>query len=568
MNKLLIIGLDGGTFDLIKPWAGNGKLPNLSRLLNEGVHARLNSTIPPMTFPAWNTFMTGKNPGKHGVYDFTERKQGSYEVQFVNGGMRRSKTIWQIMNEAGKNVGIMAVPATYPPEEVKHFMISGFDTPGMTSPKGKATSMYPQELFEELNKEVGEYVVTSNVHGDIAKGNLDIAEQKILATIERKAANAKYLYKKYQPNCFMIVFGETDLVSHSFWHFYDPRSPLHNKGEGRKYKDTILHIYEKVDEKIGELLSMSSKDTVVMIMSDHGFGGSGNKAVYLNNWLAENGLLAFRDTSYSSMKNDLLQGVKRAGIKFVPAKLKGILMRSNSVKFVNKLESSLRFSQIEWSGTMAFSEETPHFPSIWVNVRGRDPEGIVAPGAEYEKVRDEIIQKLYSFKDPYTCQPVVNKAYRREEVYKGNYTQKSPDIVIDWALTEGYTYLSEQSKPNKFNESIRKLSPSEVHTARFGSHRQHGIFILHGGPIKRNLEITNANIADLAPTALYLLDIPVPDDMDGVVLKDAIKKDYITDHPLKIVNNTGDSNIEKDPAGYSQDEEDAVRDRLADMGYI
>ncbi|MDD5435692.1 MAG: alkaline phosphatase family protein, partial [Nitrospira sp.] len=562
-NKLLIIGLDGGTFDLIKPWAGEGKLPNLARLLEEGVHSRLNSTIPPMTFPAWNTFMTGKNPGKHGVYDFTERKQGSYEVQFVNGGMRRSKTIWQIMNEAGKSAGIMAVPATYPPEKVRPFMISGFDTPGMTSPKGKASSMFPQEIFEELNREVGEYVVTSNVHGDIVKGNLDVAERKILSTIETKASHAKYLYKKYQPDCFMIVFGETDLVCHNFWHLYDPRSPLHNTEEGRKYRDTILHIYQKVDEKIGELLSLSSEDTSVMIMSDHGFGGSGDKAVYLNNWLAENGFLSFKDTSYSSIKNDILQGVKRAGLKFVPAKLKGKIIRSTSVKFVNKLESSLRFSQINWSGTKAFSEETPHFPSVWVNVKGRDPEGIVEPGKEYEKVRDEIIQKLYSFKDQFTGKSVVNKVYRREEVYHGNYMEKAPDIVIDWALSDGYTYLSEPSKPARFRETIKKLTPSEVHTARFGSHRQHGIFMLYGGPLEKGIELDNTNIADLAPTALYLLGLPVPEDMDGVVLKEGFKKSYLSEHPISRIKSNGDYSNEKDTSVYSQDEEDAVRDRLS-----
>src|ERR1051325_8760378 len=117
-KRVFMIGWDGATFDLIHPWVKDGKLPNIARPMERGVHGPLRSTIPPWTFPAWTSFMTGKNPGKHGVYDFLRPRQGSYDLEFVNGSHRRARTFWQILSEAGRKVVSISVPCTFPPEPV------------------------------------------------------------------------------------------------------------------------------------------------------------------------------------------------------------------------------------------------------------------------------------------------------------------------------------------------------------------------------------------------------------------------------------------------------------------
>ncbi|MFQ5456203.1 MAG: alkaline phosphatase family protein [Nitrospirota bacterium] len=564
-NRVVVIGLDGATFDLIKPWAAEGKLPNLARLLKEGTHGELRSTIPSMTFPAWNSFMTGKNPGKHGVLDFTERKPNSYEVQFVNARMRRSQTIWRILSDRGYSVGVMAVPVTYPPESVNGFMISGFDAPGMTSPRGD-NSMYPKELYAELKENVGEYVVTSNIRNDILGGRRDIAIRKILDTLERKGAHARYLLKKYAPDFFMVLFGETDLVGHNFWHLHDSNSPYYNKKEGEKYKDAILKVYQMADKNIGKLLELIDDNTTLIIMSDHGHGGCSDKAIYLNNWLAEKGFLKFANTSYHSGVNLFLDGLKNMGLRYIPAKIKGQIMRSKSIMFVNKIESRIRFSHIDWSGTRAYSEETPHFPAIWINLKGREPMGIVEP-EEYDAIRDQIIDELSAFSDPETGQKIVKRIYRREEIYKGNYVENAPDLIIDWNLNNGYTYLNKMSRPSKDRLSLRKLESWEVHTARYGSHREFGIFIARGNGIPSGGQIKHPEIIDLAPTILYLLGLPIPHDIDGRVLdeifKDGAKK------PYTIYEDTDTSNrMKSDGNLYSPEEENLIRERLEGMGYL
>src|SRR5438093_9058449 len=114
-TRVFMIGWDGATFDLIRPWVAEGKLPNIARLVETGVHGPLRSTIPPWTFPAWTSFMTGKNPGKHGIFDFFRTRPGSYDLEFVNGGMRRTVSFWQILSAAGHPVISVSVPCTFPP---------------------------------------------------------------------------------------------------------------------------------------------------------------------------------------------------------------------------------------------------------------------------------------------------------------------------------------------------------------------------------------------------------------------------------------------------------------------
>jgi predicted AlkP superfamily phosphohydrolase/phosphomutase len=187
-SRVLMIGLDGATFDLIRPWVEEGGLPNLGRLMKEGSWAPMRSTFPPMTFPAWNAFMTGMNPAKHAIFDFTERRPDSYEVQFVNARQRKARTLWMRLSEAGKRVAVMGVPCTWPPERVNGVMISGFD-----APRADADAMHPAGLHEELLREVGPYRITSNIIRDIDGGRPEAALDSILKTVEVKAATAKYL---------------------------------------------------------------------------------------------------------------------------------------------------------------------------------------------------------------------------------------------------------------------------------------------------------------------------------------------------------------------------------------
>jgi len=572
-NKLVIIGIDGATFDIILPMVKNGELPTLGKLIENGVYGELNSTIPPMTPPAWSSFATGLNPGKHGIYDFTERVSGTYSIRFVNASMRNGKCMWTISSEHGKRVAVMAVPFTYPPEEVNGVMISGIDAPGVGA-QGDTSMMYPRELYHEIEKEVGRYIVSSNPMNDIYKGEMESALNRILTAVERKGETAKYLLSKDDWDQFVMVFGETDLVGHHFWKYYDPDSPFYEESSDA-VKFSVQTVYKKIDTKIGEMLDIAPEGASVMIVSDHGFGGNNDIVVHLNNVLEEMGLLKFNKSGLDYIVASVLDKVKKIGLRLTPPVIKKELIKKQRGGLVNKMESKIRFSMIDWSKTSAFSEETPYFPSIWVNLKGREPGGIVSEGEEYNRVVDEIIKKLKELKDPFNNCNMINAVYRRDEIYSGESAAKSPDIIIDWNTPGGYSYISRPSLYSKNGETVRKFTQEELRQDKFrnksGNHRQHGIFIGSGGAFLNGDKIENAQIIDIAPTALYIQGVPIPETMDGTVLNDTITSEFKQNNKLNYSSHSpeNDSNSDNnDETPYTEEESEIIQKRLQDLGYI
>ncbi|MER3446965.1 MAG: hypothetical protein C4291_09030 [Candidatus Dadabacteria bacterium] len=568
-KSLFILGIDGGTFDVVLPMIRNGELPTLNRLMKEGVYGELNSTLPPMTPPAWSSFATGLNPGKHGVYDFTERVPGTYSVRFVNASMRHGKNIWTIASEFGKRVAVMAVPFTYPPDRVNGVMISGIDAPGGAKSDPRVI-MYPPHLYDELIKNVGPYIITSSPVKYIYGGDMKLALDRILEAVERKGDTAKYLIQKDNWDLFIMVFGETDLVGHHFWKYHDPNSPFYERTLP-EINDAVRTVYGTIDRKIGEMLSLFPNDASVMVVSDHGFGGNGDVVIHLNRVLEEMGFLRFKGFASAEYISALiLDRVKKMGLKLTPQIMRRELIKKQRGGIVNKMESWLRFSLIDWSQTLAYSEETPYFPLIWINLKGREPKGIVSPGAEYERVREDIIRRLAALKDPFTGTPVVKAAYKREEIYTGPYVEKAPDIIIDWNNPNGYSYMSRSSLYSKNKGSIRRFTKEEMKSDGFrnksGNHRQYGIFIACGGVFEKGKSIEGAQIIDIAPTALYIQGIPIPKTMDGRVLTQAISPEFLANHDPVFSEDINEDGADAHP--YTEEESEIIRRRLKDLGYL
>ena len=519
--RVLIIGLDGATFDLIRPWAAEGKLPNLARLLAEGSAGELKSTTPPMSPPAWSSFMTGKNPGKHGILDFTERKLGTYEIQFVSSRNRKAETVWKMLSRAGKRICVIGVPTTYPVEPVNGIMISGFDAPVLN---GRA--VHPPGLYAEVKEKLGEYMISPDIAKYVDMDQTDEAVDVLLESIARKAKVAQYLWRREAWDCFMVMFGETDKVVHHFWKHHDPLSPHHVPlRPGSRYADPIFAVYQRLDAIVGAFAEEASRDTTLMLVSDHGTGGSGDKIIYLNHWLEANGFLGFHRTGglWIRVKHVVAAKVLGKAKMWVGRLLSAAVrkkLRDQKLGLAAKFESILRFSNIDWNVTRAYSEETSYYPNIWINLKGREPKGTVEPGADYEAVRDQLVAALKAWRDPETGAPVVERVWKREEIYHGHCTEKAPDLMISWALDRGYSYLSRPSYTSKSGLPISHMDKTESGISKFlmsrsGSHRDHGIVILKGSWVEPGAAIERPEIIDIAPTILSLLGLPVPADMDG-----------------------------------------------------
>lgn len=570
--RVYVLGLDGATFDLIAPWVSKGELPNMKRLMDEGTCGSLMSALPAHSAPSWSSFITGKNPGKHGIFDFSEHVDGSYEVKFVNASRRQGMSIWAIASRYDKKVAVVNVPMTFPPEKVNGIMISGMDAPGIDS-----NFTYPTTLSGELKRIVGDYSLEAGLWSYINKGEINLAIEKQHETIDKRFEVTKYLMNNYPWDLFVSVFTATDRVQHAFWKYMDPRHPSYKLEEAKKYGDAILNVYRKMDHIVGYLLDHLSEDTVLFIMSDHGAGLCSNKTLYLNNWLCKEGLLEYKDfrpqqgsgTSQRLKRllyTKLLGGLPRDFWKALPRETRDQVRKRFPVVF-NKMASQFFFSRINMDETKAYAEESKNF--IWVNLKGREARGTVRPGREYEEVRERIIHGLLGEKDPGSGEPVVDNVLRREDIYHGDNFEKAPDLVVTFKDLGYVPRPSYTVAPDVVLKTIPRLEleQSESNTRANARHLPNGILLMRGKGIRPGRKIDGAKIMDLAPTILYTMGLPVPTDMDGKVLESAYQESVLLEKPISV-----DSVELPEPAVqdmvYSPEEEEAIRQRLGDLGYL
>lgn len=552
--KVLVIGLDGVTFDLIGPWIESGELPTLQRLVRKGASGRLRSTLPPISSSSWMSFATGVNPGKHGVVDFVYPGTNSYQVTMVNAKSCRTRSIWNWLNDAGRRVGLLGIPTTYPPEAVDGFLVSGFLAPGPDSDWA-----YPPELKDELKTELGAFLLSPDERYRSSR-YLDRFLDDLTTSVENRTQAALYLLRTKPWDLFTVVYWDTDMVQHETWRLLDPRHPRHDPAEAATYREQILAFHRKVDADIGRLLEavQAEKDLLVVVMSDHGFGPA-HSFFLTNNWLASLGLLKFKRGPWTAFKRLLFRLGFTPLNTFRLVKALGLGSLRKKVRFQQKAgllnRIFLSFDDVDWARTQAFSIGS--FGQIYINLAGARPQGIVQPGAEYEAVKERIVQAALTLRHPQTGSRLIERVYRREEIYRGPYVERAPDLIVQpW----GWEYMAfghADFGSNRLVEPITGLS---------GHHRPDGIVILAGPGVRPGIQLENASILDLTPTILHTMGTPVPQDLDGRVLSEAFEPSSPAAAPVVF----SQANIYRDtPAApdLSDDEMAEVQDKLRGWGY-
>lgn len=569
--KVMVIGIDGATFDLIKPWAEQGRLPNFKSLLDSGIHGELRSTVPPVTAPAWTSFMTGKNPGKHGLFHFIEPQPGSYEIRYTNARSRLAKTIWQILGESGLRVGVMNVPMTYPPEPVNGFMISGMD-----APEGSTAITYPTELYQEIKEKFGKVspqvrylgYLNTNARRDDVLRSLETMDEHYLAL-------TTYLLDRSPVDVMMVVFTSVDTVQHFFWQYMDRQHPQYDAAGAAKYQDAIFQVHKRIDDIIGTLKDGLPAGTSFVLMSDHGFAASSGRVIHLNRYLHELGLLKLHQSKSSGYHPVRLFDF---AVRKLDALLRGTLTSEQKARLGHwfprlrrRWESRLSgLTSIAWRDTKAFAYEVLTFPSgIWVNLKGTRPYGTVNPGLEYERLVKFITDKLSELEDPVTGTKLIKQVYRKEEIYHGPYLDHAPDLTLAW--WEGTPLLGKASFAEGVDGNVVKyLGGRPIQAGEWaGVHSNKGIVVLAGKAFREKASLEGAEITDLAPTLLYLLGFPLPADMDGRVLSEAFTAEFASSHEV-LRHRVADYEPSPDLADstYSEEESEKVMQRLRGLGYI
>ncbi|HZQ05376.1 MAG TPA: alkaline phosphatase family protein [Anaerolineae bacterium] len=553
-NRVLVIGLDGATWDVLERWVRDGTMPNLARLRRNGAWGVLASSIPPITAAAWSTFMTGKRPGKHGVYHFINLfEQTENQVpELVSSRSIQAPALWDILGHHGRQVVLVNIPLTYPPRPVNGVMVTG-----LLTPRNAPVFTYPGELSQQitdykfdLDRFVDKSPFLDEIDGEIVAPTLTLVNE-FREMLEMRRRVTLSLMKSEAWDFYMVVFIGTDRMGHYLWHYQagtagsDPQS--------QELAHAVREYYIRLDEIIGELVSEAGEGTTTLLMSDHGMGPKHTKRFHINNWLRNKGWLCAEQTRTRLSNPDSL--VTRLGI---PRDRLGRLVKrvpGLAKSRVIKKAADTTAMQIDLEKSTAYA--IPMFNHIF-GIR------LNVPADSRLRWRMEIRSALEKIIDPTTGKRIVEDVIRGQDYYQGVYAKNIPDLIVMLNPDYGASF-----RLGRFSSVVTEL---QEHTRR-GKHRMEGIFVASGPGIQASEEpLRNIAIEDVAPTTLALMGLPVPNDMDGRVLGEMLTSEFTAAHPIEsgepigFWGGNGHSAL-AEPVMSEQDEAE-IRERLAALGYL
>jgi predicted AlkP superfamily phosphohydrolase/phosphomutase len=455
-QKVLVVGLDSAPpklmFEVFRK-----EMPTLSALVERGAHGRLESTNPPITVPAWTSMMSSKDPGQLGFYGFRNRKDHSYDgYAFANSALVREPRLWDILGEAGKKSIVLGVPQTYPPRPLNGEMVTCFLTPST-----KAQYTYPESLKAEVEKVADGYVLDVD---DFRTPHKEALLQRVYEKTRKHWAVARHMIATREWDYFMLVEMGLDRIHHGFWSYMDPE---HHKYEaGNPFEQSIRDYYRYLDGELKSLLALVPSDTLVLVVSDHGSkrmeGG-----ICFNQWLMREGYLTLKDPPTTPTP-------------------------------IGKVA-------IDWSRTKAWGDGG-YYGRCFMNVKGREPEGIVDP-KDYERVRNDLVAAIEAITDD-KGRNIGSRAFRPEEIYR-QVNGVAPDLIVYFGDL-GWRSVGAVGMDSIYTFE-NDTGPDEA------NHDWFGIFVMSSphGPVPLKGRLADVSIYDVAPTLLTHFGLPVPADMIG-----------------------------------------------------
>jgi predicted AlkP superfamily phosphohydrolase/phosphomutase len=551
LTRTLLVGLDAACWEYVDPLLKSGRLPNLAALMAKGNHGKLTSVMPPITPAAWSSLATGVNPGKHGVFEWVQRRSDDYQVVPVTSQQRVGTAVWERLNQAGLRTGVVNIPLTHPVKPVVGFLLCGFGVPA-----SQRDLTFPHELLSEIEERYGAY--QPDIKMSAQRAASPAAYQKEREHQARLVRIAAYLAAAKQVDVLIINLMLLDHANHIM-----PDLDI--------VEDAIVDS----DADLGILLSEFSPDNV-MLISDH--GSRRVEGVFLlSAWLAEQGFLE-RVPSTPSHRAEALSYLIyewRNGGGKIQARLRRRLLREMMLRMPGALieekwldletviplakMQALTLDRFNPQNTRIYSLKS-HRGNLYLNLAGREPQGSVSE-QEKEAVLELLTAELSRVVDPVTGEALFSKLYRPREIYSGPFTENAPDLTGDY-------YASKWSVATNLPGLRRRSWRYFLNGERwYGDHSTEGIYLFAGTAFKNQPQRGQAHLLDIPATLLYLHGVPVPEDYDGRPLTETFRPEHLENTPVHF--QPGDV---REPAraasmGTLAGEEELVA-RLSALGYL
>ncbi len=525
--RVIVLGWDSATFDVIDPLIEAGRLPVISRLMKDGFRAPLRSTWPPMTDCAWTSAFTGCNPGAHGIFGSWYRAPGRYACRYYSSRDRKMPALWELTD--GVRYLVWNVPMAFPPSPIDGVMVSGYGAP-------------PGSRFcapDEVQDDIARRWPLEDLLDRAPHGTLESFLEDLIRGLEAQAEALPRMVMETGADCALAVWPHIDRAQHFFWQFRDRVHQL---------RGAVERVYEAMDAATGSVVE-AFPDADVLVMSDHG-AGTLHGDVNMGAWLTRNGFASYekkRHRSLTSVAWMLPPRVRRFARQTAP----GLARRTMAATLAGQL------APFDWAATRAF---VGFQGDLWLNLEGREPEPTVRRSEAGEALA-ELSEALLELTDPRRGRRVFSAAHRRDDIYRGPASGMAPDLMLD-SWSAGYRVA-----PGREPTVDVVIPPSPlagVQEPWSADHRPLGILVAAGPRIATGAA-DELSLYDVCPTALALLEQAVPEGLDGRVATGVIEPRWLRDHPVRTSGGPGG----RDEAGqYSDEEAAAVAAHLKDLGYI
>ena len=491
--KVLVIGLDTGDGRLLGEWARAGRLPVLASLIEGGRWQALDTPAETLHIAGWPGLYTGATPGEHGVYFTFQPAPGQQGWLKFTGDQYGRPTFWQLLSHAGVRCTVFDAPYTHPEAGSDALQIIDW---GSWAPYWKPASLPPGVI-----RRLGRYPLGFHAL-EVGMGPLDPEEMRgrLVAAARAKTDAACRLMDEHEWDLFFAVFGETHAGAHYCW---DPAEPA---AEGGTAQPRLRDVYEEIDRGIGRLIASAGPDVAVYVVSTDGVGPNHAGWHLLPEVLRRLGYLA-------EPSADPAPDGRRAKRSFDPVRLlrdalprdfrKALARRLLPDAVRHRLARRVDTAAIDWSRTRAFCLPTDLEGYIRINLRGREPQGIVAPGEDYRRVCDELVAALGALVNPATGRPAVRAVVRSDDAFPGPRRAYLPDLVVLW---NGEAAVSAVASAGV--GTVSGASPD----GRPGTHTAPG-FLLRAGADPGTEAGERGHVRDLAPELLERFGVAVPDHM-------------------------------------------------------
>ncbi|HYZ25494.1 MAG TPA: alkaline phosphatase family protein [Geminicoccaceae bacterium] len=493
-GRILVIGLELGDGRLVYEWAKAGHLPTIAALIEDGTWGWLETTAGQLHVSAWPSIYTGVGPGEHGVYYTFQPAPGLQGYQRFHEGLYGRPTFWQLLDAAGRRCTIFDAPYTHPEPGFAGTQLFDWGTWAHYL----APQSTPRNLLRELESACGKYPLGLEAH-DLGFRPLDPADtqQRLIGAVRRKAEAALWLMRRSDVDLFMTVFGETHVAAHYCW------SP---DGD----HDLMRGLYEELDRAIERLLQAAGPDALIVVVSGDAVAPNHTGWYLLPEVLARLGYFASAEMAAApggagaevATRFDPVRAVR----DLLPKDFRKNLARLLPTGLRDKLAQRVDTATFDWSRTTAYCLPTDLEGCIRINLEGREPEGRVAPGAEYEKACRDLKSALEELVEPDTGRCSVREVLIVDQAFPGPRRGHLPDLIVLWDAAAPITALA--------SERIGTVG-GESPDPRPGTHAEPGFVLMRGSGIAAGRTIQDAHIFDVAPTILDRLGVAPPAHMTG-----------------------------------------------------